>query len=267
MSLPAVDRFATDGTDLTGTAYQRWWDFLSFSIGYTLITLVIWTTNPVQRWLYWTTLAWVLLVTVVSFEGRKAMGLQISTFWKSSWVIGIALLFGACTITLAGRLHTLHHPQGFIPFIQRFWGYSIWAFLQQFLLQDFFLLRLIRILPDKRHAVIVGAALFSVAHLPNPILIVTTLLWGFIACSLFLRYRNLYSLAVAHAVLGICLAISLPGQIIHNMRVGAAYFAYRPPVRLHHHHIHLSHNDHIASTKVWVVADDPTRRFAHQALP
>ncbi len=53
-----------------------------------------------------------------------------------------------------------------------------------------------------------------------------TLIWGLIACFVFLRYRNLYTLAITHAILGICLAISVPGPVIRNMRVGLGYLTY-----------------------------------------
>ena len=71
-----------------------------------------------------------------------------------------------------------------------------------------------------------AACLFSAAHLPNPLLTPVTLLWGFAACLLFLRYRNLYPLALAHAILGIAIAITIPGPVDHNMRVGLGYLTY-----------------------------------------
>ena len=75
-------------------------------------------------------------------------------------------------------------------------------------------------------AVGVTAIIFAVAHLPNPILVPFTLLWGLAACLLFLRYRNLYPLAMAHAILGITIAIAVPGPVDHNMRVGLGYLTY-----------------------------------------
>jgi hypothetical protein len=42
----------------------------------------------------------------------------------------------------------------------------------------------------------------------------------------FLRYRNLYPLALAHAILGITVAITIPGPMMHNMRVGLGYLKY-----------------------------------------
>jgi hypothetical protein len=132
------------------------------------------------------------------------------------------------------------------------------------LLQDFFLRRMLRLVSRKGAAVVVAAGIFSLAHLPNPILTVVTFLWGLAACTIFLRYRNLYPLGLAHAVLGITLAIAIPGPMIRNMRVGLGYLAYA-----HQHHGHQrglphdlqrSHADQTVSTRAWVMADAPTRR-------
>ena len=84
-------------------------------------------------------------------------------------------------------------------------------------------------------AILVGAALataglFGVAHVPNPVLMPLALAWGLIACAVFLRWRNLYPLGVAHAILGICIAVSIPRTMDHNMRVGLGYLRYRAPV-------------------------------------
>ena len=88
--------------------------------------------------------------------------------------------------------------------------------------------------------------MFSLAHLPNPILTVITIFWGLASCLYFLRYRNLYALVVAHTILGIAVAISVPGPVIHNMRVGLGYLTYslasRPsPQPLRPHRVHAAH--------------------------
>jgi membrane protease YdiL (CAAX protease family) len=85
--------------------------------------------------------------------------------------------------------------------------------------------------------VLAAALLFAAAHVPNPFLIPATLIWGFVACLLFLRYRNLYPLMMAHAILGITVAITVPGPVVHNMRVGLAYLTYYP--HMHAPHMHL----------------------------
>jgi hypothetical protein len=55
------------------------------------------------------------------------------------------------------------------------------------------------------------------------------LVWGLAACLLFLCYRNLYPLALAHAIFGITIAITVPGPVDHNMRVGLGYLKYHHP--------------------------------------
>jgi len=59
-----------------------------------------------------------------------------------------------------------------------------------------------------------------------------TLVWGFASCLVFLRYRNLYPLAIAHAIFGISIAITVPGPVVRNMRVGLGYLRYHYPDRL-----------------------------------
>lgn len=202
---------------------------LEVSVGYGLILLAVWTPQPGQSLVNLAALVWVMLVTRVSFDGLSAMGLRISGSLRSLWVVGVALLLAVAAVTLAVRFHTLHLPGNPVMFVKRYWGYAIWAFLQEFLLLDFVLLRLLRLLPGRKAATIGAAGLFAVAHLPNPILTPMTLIWGLAACLLFLQYRNIYTLAVAHAIFGICIATTVPVAVTHSMKVGLGYVTYRPP--------------------------------------
>jgi membrane protease YdiL (CAAX protease family) len=165
------------------------------------------------------------------------MGLSASNLVGSSWIIAAAGAVAAVAVLFASRLGTLHAPPNPILFLQRFAGYILFACIQQFLLQDFFFLRLLQLLKRPGTAIFAAAAIFSLAHLPNPILTVLTFVWGLAASAWFLRYRSLYTLAVAHVILGTALAVSVPGPTVHNMRVGLGYLTYRPP----HIHHHLNH--------------------------
>jgi hypothetical protein len=129
-------------------------------------------------------------------------------------------------VILAARFHTLHAPTTPYLFLRRYGAYIIWAGIQQLILQCFFLSRALRLLPDPTSAAAVSAGLFAIAHLPNPLLTVITLICGLASCLFFVRYRNLWPLAFAHAILGICIAITIPGPMHHNMRVGISYLTY-----------------------------------------
>jgi hypothetical protein len=196
---------------------------VELGVAYGLILLAIWTPNPWREIFYFVTLGWIGLTTWSSFSGRAAAGIRAQGFVGSLWVVGASLVAVVAALLLAGRLHTLHAPHGSAQLVQRFWGYALWSFLQQFLLQDFFLRRLLSLASGKRIAILSAASLFALAHLPNPLLTALTLVWGVLSCMIFLRYRNLFTVGIVHALLGICVAVTVPGTLHHDMKVGLGY--------------------------------------------
>jgi membrane protease YdiL (CAAX protease family) len=196
-------------------------------ITYGLILVVIWSPRPEQK-IFWGFAATAVVVcTIRSFDGTAAMGLRKAGFLRSLWVVGVALALCGLAVFIALHVNTLRMPPGGAwGFIRNYWAYALFALAQQFLLQSFFLLRLLKRIKNEWLAALAATLLFAIAHLPNPILTAMTLLWGGAACLLFLRYRNLYALAVAHALFGITLSMTVPGPVDHNMRVGLSYLHY-----------------------------------------
>jgi hypothetical protein len=227
-------------------------DLVELGVGYGLILAAIWTLHPWQRGFYWAAIAWIIVTTCMHRPAWKALGLGLPGLVQSIWVVAVAALLAALGVYTAGRMHTLHQMDGPTALLTHFWGYMIWAVMQQFVLQIYFLVRLMRLLPGKIAPVIASAGLFSLAHLPNPVLTPVTMVWGIVACILFLRYHNIYTLGLAHGILGVCVAIIVPDSIHHHMRVGVGYYRYHSP--------HRNHMDQIVSTDAWVIADAPTRR-------
>src|SRR5581483_8526485 len=215
------------GEQNTANERSKLRDLIEICIPYGLILLVIWTPRPWQRYLWWVAAASVVLVTYSSFDGWKAMGLRMGNFWRSAWIVGLASLLAGAAVFVAARLHTLHLPRGPLAFVATYCAYAVWSGVQQLLLQGVFLQRLLRLIPNSIHAAFAASLLFATAHLPSVILTPMTLIWGFVACLVFLRYRNLYSLALAHAILGIAVAVTIPGPVDHNMRVGLGYVRYQ----------------------------------------
>lgn len=196
------------------------------AVAYGLILAVIWTPRPEQRFLWMVAAAAVAVIAFMSHDDAEAMGLRGANLLRSVWIVGAALLLVGAAILVAARLGTLRLPNGVMAFIATYCLYAVWSGVQQFLLQSFFLLRFRRLIANPTIAALTAAALFATAHLPNPVLVPITLLWGFAACLHFLHYRNLYPLALAHAILGIAVAITVPGPVDHNMRVGLGYLTY-----------------------------------------
>jgi hypothetical protein len=201
-------------------------DIIELGIGFALIMVAVWTPLPVQRIIFWLAFSWIVSATLLARNGRDNLGLAFSGWHRSLWIVGIATALAATDLLISFSYSTLHPLYGPVPVGRHMWGYVIWAFMQQFVLQDFFLLRLIRVLPSRTAAVVAAAALFATAHIPNPLLTVVTMLWGLAACALFLKYRNLYVLGFAHGILGLCIAVSVPNATHHHMRVGLGYLRY-----------------------------------------
>ncbi|WP_254063674.1 CPBP family intramembrane glutamic endopeptidase [Granulicella sp. S190] len=235
---------------------------LDLIVGYALILIVIWTPVPLRTFLYFVTLGWIAYSTWTSFSSWDAMGVRLGGFFRSIWVVGVTLCLVAAAVIFAAREHTLHAPHSVSRLVHGFWGYAVWSFFQQFLLNDFVLQRLLRLTKDRRVAVMGSAGLFALAHLPNPVLTAMTLVWGVVGCLIFLRYRNLFTLGMSHAILGICVAVTLPASVQHNMRVGLGYLRYQPHVLRH-----LNQISHRVSTVALVVADAPTQTVLPRALP
>jgi hypothetical protein len=207
---------------------RRAW--VELGVGYGLIVTVIWMPRHWQRYPYWAAIAWVAAVSAMSFPGWDGWGMRARGLGRTLWVLGVAVGLAAVGVGIAWRLGTLRVPGSAKLFFLTYVGYAIFSFLQQFLMLDFFLIRLLRLLPRREYAVVAAAGMFALAHLPSVLLTPATLVWGLVACAVFVRERNIYPLALAHAVMGITIAMTVPGPVSHNMRVGLGYLRYRPLV-------------------------------------
>lgn len=110
--------------------------------------------------------------------------------------------------------------------IMMFFAYGLWCLFQQYLAQSYFYRRLERVVRNPHLSAALVALMFGAAHIPNPILMVATTLGGFVLSEVFVRRRNIWPLALAQTVVGYLMAGLSPASLIHNMRVGPAYFFY-----------------------------------------
>lgn len=69
-------------------------------------------------------------------------------------------------------------------------------------------------------------SIFAVAalHAPNPLLMITTLLWGTSSACIFQKFKNIYLLAAVHAILAVSLYYFLPDTWHHGLRIGLKFF-------------------------------------------
>ena len=195
------------------------------SLGFIAIIIVLWL--PAREQLIFGPIALLTPAVIVAWSRPSAyeLGLSWRPLLRSLWILPAAAGLSAIGIFLAqgaGIFHELDKPD-----LTHVSGYVVWTIYQQFLLQDYFMPRLSRLLSTDA-AIAVAATLFSAAHLPNVPLTIATLLWGVVSCVLFRRYRSLYIIGIAQGILGLCFAMCVPDVFLHHMRVGLGYFHYHP---------------------------------------
>ncbi len=198
-------------------------ELVEVAVAYALIEGALWSAGAVQAGWALAGLAWIVAATVMSHRPAQSLGITWRGLRQSAWVIAAAIMVSGLLFLTAWLQGTLHPLAGAHKSLWHAWLYAVWALVQEFILQSFLYVRLEAVL-SKGWALPATALLFAVAHIPNPILIPASLVLALILTSLFARYRNVYTLAAAHAILGLALSVTLPQALLHNMRVGAAYW-------------------------------------------
>ena len=200
-------------------------DFVELLFGYGLIVFVIWMPEYPQKLLSPVALVVTLAIVLARGQTREELGFGWRGFVPSLWILPAAVLVTVVSTGLSrhfGMIHPLYKGD-----FKHIAGYVLWTVYQQFLLNDYFMPRLIRITASERVAVMLAGVLFAAAHLPNLWLTVATLAWGTISTALFLKYRNIYGLGLAQGLLGLTFAVCVPEALSHHLRVGLGYLRYR----------------------------------------
>jgi len=209
--------------DVVGRSALGIWLQIAFAYG--LLEAALWT-SPGRLDLIWMILT-ATFILLTAFRGpysAREMGVTLPSGKATVWIVGAGLILAATLWSCAALTGANAAPTHAMP-LRTAWQYAVWAFLQQFMLQSFFFVRLESLLGSRR-AVLATTVLFAAAHIPNPILTVGTVLAGFFFCEMFRRYRNIFPLGVVHVILGLAMAASVSDALLHHMRVGIGYLEF-----------------------------------------
>lgn len=196
---------------------------LAIAAGYTLIMITIWSQRPMQRRLFWIDVAFFFIAALFAFRNRP---FELPPLDFTLVVVGLGLTVAASLLFAAAEIGTLHGLFGTRRPLIHASMYLAWAVVQQWIQQSFFFVRLERLLHRGVLASFTAAAMFGLAHLPNPVLTPVTFLGGWLLSELYRRYRSVLPLGIAHGFVGLAIALSVPDQIQHHMRVGLGYLTY-----------------------------------------
>jgi hypothetical protein len=223
--------------------------------GFALIMLYIWRlrfTAP-RAWVF--ILGFFILSHILRGERAASLGFRWNNFRECLQTMAPALLLLALSLIAMGVLLETIRPisvqYGFMCLL----AYCPWGIFQQYLLNGYIANRLLAV-SSARHVPLMAAALFAGAHLPNWFLMLVTFVAGYYSTKIFMRYRNIYFLGLAHALIGTVLFVAIPDSISHHLTVGPGFFrgartrACRVETRL-------------VSTPCWVRLDLPPREGAN----
>ena len=202
-------------------------DLAELVFGFSLIMVILWLPAGQQLIFGPPVLLVPFVLTLLRRPSLDDLGLAWHRLGASLWILPAAVVLVGISVWVA-KTAGIFHPL-FRGDLEHVGGYVLWTMYQQFLLQDYFLPRLTRIL-SRDAAVAVAGSLFAIAHLPNFSLALATLVWGVASCLLFRRYRSLYVLGLVQGLLGLCFAVCVPNALHHHMRVGLGYLRYHAPL-------------------------------------
>jgi hypothetical protein len=157
---------------------------------------------------------------VVHKETPGTLGLAVREFGAALYALRFA---GAALVAAtAVAIFLVGQP----PLYQLYRGclYLGWCWVQQLLLENMVYRRLRVAFGPAWGTFALTGALFACAHLPNPVLVPATLMWGTVAARLFEHRASVPALALAQTLLSALLYWAAPPALSHQFRVGPGYF-------------------------------------------
>ena len=201
----------------------HWLSFVEPAAVFVLIMSYIWRlryTAP-RAWIY--ILGFIILSHILRRERTASLGFRWNNFKECIETLAPTLLLLAMSLIACGVLlqtmRNIRFDHGLLCFL----AYCPWGLFQQYLLNGYFTNRLLAVSPA-RHVPLIAAALFSGAHLPNWFLMLVTFAAGYASTKIYMKYRNVYFLGLAHGVVGSLLFVVIPDSISHHLTVGPGFF-------------------------------------------
>lgn len=170
----------------------------------------------------------------------ERLGLGSENFFQAGKWFGALTAIGCLIIAIIGwNYETLHSFT-----LQKALVYLLWAGVQQYVLQNFFLRLSLMIFSaqekegsrERSHfkpgwesriaASGLSASVFALFHFPSPAFVLLTFTAAFLWCLLFTMFPSFYWAWTSHFLLGLCLSICCKSGLVNDLQVGAGGFRY-----------------------------------------
>lgn len=191
---------------------------------FVLIMLYIWHLRAGHQSFWLLILGFIVASHALRGEMPDWLGFRLTNFRQCLAAFSPVLLFLAVLLLSLGTLAQTTRDINFDRGVLGFFSYCVWGLFQQYLLNSYFVNRLRAFTTNPDHAAFAAALFFSGAHLPNWFLMLVTYVAGFYCAKVYMKYRNLYFLGLAHGAIGFLLYLVVPDSISHHLLVGPGWF-------------------------------------------
>ena len=155
-------------------------------------------------------------------ETFSDLGFRTDNFLAACRLLLLPTVIIVAVIVALGWLTS--HSISLAPWRNRFLLLPLWALFQQYVLNGFINRRAQLAFGKGPKSVVLVAIVFSLFHLPNPLLAIVTFVGGLIWAAVYQRQPNLFALALSHALSSLTLALAISPKLLESLRVGFKYF-------------------------------------------
>ncbi|HLA13309.1 MAG TPA: CPBP family glutamic-type intramembrane protease [Pyrinomonadaceae bacterium] len=156
-------------------------------------------------------------------ESLQELGFRLDNFWAATQLLLVPTVLAVVLFFVANWV--LDGPGlALRPFRLRLLSVPLWALFQQFVLQAFVNRRAQIVFGRNLRSVLLVGLVFSLLHLPSPLLVLLGFVGGSFWAYVYQRHPNLFALAISHTIISVTLSLTMLPRVTYLLRIGFKYF-------------------------------------------